>query len=57
MSGTGIGTFSRGVFQYPDVFVATAMKLGWFPESVFRDLIQLIGSYTCRFGMGVVLMP
>ncbi len=44
--------YGDGTFREPDVFVATALKLAWFPADGFpvRDLIHLIGQYLCRFG-------
>ncbi len=31
----------------PRAFIAVVLRLGWFPEGVFRELIQLIASYAC----------
>ncbi len=41
---------SAGVLCVPEIFVAKAIGLGWFPERVLRELIQLIASYYCRAG-------
>ncbi len=34
----------------PKAFVAAALQFGWLPDSIIRDLIQLIASYACTPG-------
>ncbi len=41
----------QSVLHVPDVFVSTALRFGWFPGIILRDLIQVIGEYFCRFRM------
>ncbi len=50
-TGAGAGASARAVsvFHLPDVFVASAMRFGWFPPILLRDLIQLIALCACRF--------
>ncbi len=51
-SGSGSGS-DDSIFRVPSVFVSTAMRLGWFSDASIgvKELIQLISSYACRFGM------
>ncbi len=41
----------RAIFRRPDVFIATALQRGWFPDGVVRELIRVIAAYVCTFGM------
>ncbi len=51
MATTANATDLAGAMHRPKAFVVAALHFGWLPNTIVRDLIQLIAAYACTRGM------